>query len=83
MAQAGAVGLLGGGLGVAAGLLPGWAVTFPLTQADLFGDAGSAAHVVDVPWSLLGFVAVGVPLLAMVGAAVVTPSRLPLVRRAG
>jgi putative ABC transport system permease protein len=81
MAQAGVVGLLGAGLGVLAGFLPGWAVTFPLTTSSYSGVPGSDVAVLDVPWLLLGFVAVGVPLLAMLAAGLLTPSRLPLVRR--
>ena len=36
-----------------------------------------------VPWANLAVTAIAVPLLAMAIAAAFTPSRLPLVRRAG
>jgi hypothetical protein len=35
-----------------------------------------------IPWANLGLTAIAVPLLAVVVAALFTPSRLPLVRRA-
>lgn len=74
MAQAGVIGLLGSGLGVVVGAVPGVAVTYPLT-----GLAGPP--VLDVPWTLLGVVVLAVPLVAVAGAGVFTRSRLPMVRR--
>jgi putative ABC transport system permease protein len=78
MAQAGVIGILGTTLGVLVGAVQGIAVTWPLT---LYNDR--TAPVIDVPWSLLGLVVLGVPLLVVVGAGLLTRSRLPLGRRAG
>lgn len=75
MAQAAVVGVLGAVLGVAAGMLPGVAVTFPLTA-----EAGGA-HVLEIPWTLLGLLVLVVPALAVLAAGLFTRSRLPMVRR--
>jgi len=80
------IGLLGSLLGVAAGIVPGIAVTFPLTSTT--GVASSLNHPVPshflvVPWPLLGAVVVGVPLLAAGVVALATRGPLPLTRRDG
>ena len=75
MAQAALTGLVGAALGVAVGAVPGLAITWPLTAPS------SGGHIVDVPWSLLGTVVLAVPLVAVVGAGLLTRSRLPMVRR--
>lgn len=76
MSQAAVIAGLGVLLGIAVGVVPGVAVTWPLTAPSPGG------HVLEVPWALLGTLAVGVPLLAVSGAGLFTRSRLPLVRRA-
>ncbi|MBC6459955.1 FtsX-like permease family protein [Actinomadura sp. HBU206391] len=89
MGQAGFVALLGCWLGIAAGLIPGIAVAFPLTSNDgAFGDGvldGVPKHgvIIDIPFQLLGGVGIVVPLVAMIAAGLFTRSRLPVVRRIG
>ena len=78
MAQAAVIGLLGAVFGVLVGAVPGVSVAWPLTA----GVNGRTAPVIDIPWTLLGLVVVAVPLMAVVGAGVLTRSRLPMVRRA-
>ena len=78
MALAGLIGILGTGFGVLVGAVPAIALTWPQPL-----DNGQAVPVIDVPWSLLGLVVLGVPLLVVVGAGLLTRSRLPLGRRAG
>jgi putative ABC transport system permease protein len=75
MAQAAVVGFLGALLGVVIGAVPGLAITWPLTAHSEGG------HVVEVPWTLLGLVVLVVPLVSVVGAGLLTRSRLPMVRR--
>jgi putative ABC transport system permease protein len=70
MAQAGVVG----GLGCLLGLLVG---TFVAGVA----HGALLTEVWVVPWAMIGFAAVGVPLLAVLVAGVFTRSRLPMVRR--
>ncbi|GGQ34343.1 putative ABC transport system permease protein [Actinomadura coerulea] len=72
---------LGCWLGIAGGLVPGLAVTRPLT--DSLEETGAAPHgtIVDIPWLLLVALAVGVPLVAACVAGAVTGGRLPAVRR--
>ncbi len=76
MGQTVVIAVLGVVAGVAVGIVPGIALTYPITA----GSAGG--HIVDVPWELLAVIAVGMPLLAILGAGVFTRSRLTLVRRA-
>lgn len=59
------LGVVGAVLGVAAGLVPGIAAAVPLTR--ISGTGMPDGYVVDVPWSLLALVLVGLP---MVSAAV-------------
>jgi putative ABC transport system permease protein len=79
----GTAAVIGGGgalVGVLVGLAPGIAVAYPLTSADY----GSGAHpLVEVPWLLLGGVAVGVPLLAVAVTGLFVRSRLPMAARIG
>ncbi|GAA2093171.1 FtsX-like permease family protein [Actinomadura alba] len=88
MGQAGFVALLGCWLGIAAGMVPGIAVAFPLTSNDgSFGTVtgGVPEHgvMIAVPFQLLAGVGIAVPLIAMIAAGLFTRSRLPLVRRIG
>lgn len=71
--QALALGLIGSVVGLLVGLVPGIAVTWPLTNTpDLGpnGDITAAGSVtlpgptIDIPWLPLAAVVVGVPLLA-------------------
>ncbi|TDD64332.1 FtsX-like permease family protein [Actinomadura darangshiensis] len=81
MGQAGFIAVLGCWLGIAGGLVPGLAVTRPLTESA--GDEGVPGHgaIVDVPWLLLLAIGAGIPLVAAVFAGAVTRSRLPMARR--
>jgi putative ABC transport system permease protein len=78
MASAAVVGGGGALLGVLVGMAPGIAVAYPLTSTD-FGNG--AQPVVDVPWLLLGGVAVLVPLLAVAVTGLAVRSRLPMITR--
>lgn len=71
MGQAGVLALLGGILGIAAGLVPIGAVIAVRSDVLTF----------TVPWQVIALALVGVPLLAALGAGLFTRSRLPLVRR--
>ncbi|HEX3003727.1 MAG TPA: FtsX-like permease family protein, partial [Angustibacter sp.] len=85
-AQAVVIGLLGSLTGIAVGVVPGLAVTWPLTAArfdEATGTTQWSSPTIDVPWLLLLVVGVGVPLLGAVAAGVGVRSRLPLTRRLG
>ncbi|WP_433326940.1 FtsX-like permease family protein [Spirillospora sp. CA-294931] len=77
MGQAAFIAVLGCWLGIAAGFIPGLAVARPLTLDD--GEKGSP--IVVIPWSTLGLIAIVIPLVAALAAALFTRSRLPMVRR--
>lgn len=70
MAQAGTVSLLGVGLGVVLGAIVGGA----MLGADI-------ERALIPPWGTLAQVVVGIPLLGVLIAGIVTRSRLPMVRR--
>ncbi len=63
------------GVGCALGVLAGTFVAYTL-------PATTGAPGFVVPWANLGATAIIIPLLASAVAAISTPSRLPLVRRA-
>ncbi|MDX6230003.1 MAG: putative transport system permease protein, partial [Frankiales bacterium] len=71
MGQAAVLALLGGILGIAAGLVPMAAVI------------AVRSNVLDftVPWQVIALALVGVPVIAGAGAGLFTRSRLPLARR--
>lgn len=80
------VGFLGAILGVAVGLVPGIAVTFPLTS-DLSGGTSTGPDsptgpFLEIPWQPLLLVVVGVPLLAGLLSALAV-RRAPAVTRRG
>ncbi|NEA25621.1 ABC transporter permease, partial [Actinomadura bangladeshensis] len=81
MGRAAFIAALGCWLGIAGGLVPGIAVTRPLTSD--IEVTGAAAHgaIVDVPWTLLLAVGLGIPLLVALVAGAFTRSRLPMARR--
>jgi putative ABC transport system permease protein len=68
--QAGTVAVLGAAEGVIAGLIPAWAILRSLNRPDFI-----------LPWTTIGVVVVGIPLLAMLGTAAFAGSRLTLDRR--
>jgi putative ABC transport system permease protein len=89
--QALVISLTGVTLGVAAGLVAGVAARLPRTASSVgepqFGADGAplsahpASFTIDVPWSLIVLLVVGLPLLAALVCGVFTRSRLPAPRR--
>nr|WP_225225189.1 FtsX-like permease family protein [Cellulomonas sp. JH27-2] len=77
-AQAGVVVVVGVGLGAVTGLLLGGVLVLALHQTG--SRLVPVLHLV-VPWPALAAIVVGVPVLAMGGAYVLTRSRLPMARR--
>jgi putative ABC transport system permease protein len=80
------VGFLGAILGVAVGLVPGIAVTYPLTTENSYDPAvgvdTSTGPFLEIPWQPLLLVVVGVPLLAGLLSALAV-RRAPAVTRRG
>lgn len=72
-AQALALGLTGSVVGLLVGLVPGIAVTWPLTNTAASGDptAPLPGPTIDIPWMSLALVVIGVPLLAAAVAVIV------------
>ncbi|MEV1203760.1 hypothetical protein AB0J07_27590, partial [Microbispora rosea] len=87
--QALVIALLGSVTGVLAGLAPGVAAARrPVPYPTVFLRADGVTTIVPadapaiaIPWALLGLLVVGLPLLAALGGAAFTRSRLPLPRR--
>src|SRR5665647_925617 len=77
-AQAGVVSLLGGSLGIVAGLMLGWVLVIAQRYR---GEIPDLSWQVVVPWVGIAAIAVGIPVLAMAVGYLATRSRLPLVRR--
>jgi len=89
MSQAAFTALLGCWLGIAAGIVPGIAVAYPLTDNSYLtapsADRSAEMHgvIIDIPWALLAALGLLVPLLAALAAGMFTRSRLPVTRRIG
>jgi putative ABC transport system permease protein len=84
-AQAVVIGMLGSLAGIAVGIVPGIAVTWPLT-ANHNGPDGTSVWgdpIINIPWPMLALIGIGVPLLAALAAGLGVRSRLPLTRRLG
>lgn len=85
------VGGVGALLGAAVGLVPGIAVTWPLTASSgawvgegsgsVSGDMPSTGPFLDIPWLLVGGLVVLLPLLTALVVALFSRSRLPMVAR--
>ena len=77
------IGLTGAVLGAALGFLPGIAVTYPLTSNSWTQEVnpGGPSHYLDVPWTLILVLVVGLPLVTAAIVGLTTRSRLPLVAR--
>lgn len=75
-ARAAAIGLIGGVGGMLLGIVPGIAISHPLTT-----NTGNAA-VVEIPWGRLLVVVLAVPALAAAVTAAVSGGRPELTRRA-
>jgi putative ABC transport system permease protein len=80
LSQSGVIAGLGTVLGVAAGLGVSAAVLYAYNQAGADQWPVEAPYPVGVPWESLAIVAV-VPLVAMLGAGLLTRSRLPIEAR--
>jgi putative ABC transport system permease protein len=87
-AQATVISLLGALIGLAVGLVPGVAITYPLTgtqQCDEFTNVCTGTFVdpvIEIPWLWLGVVAAAVPLVAALVAAVSVRREPVMTRRA-
>lgn len=85
--QAGVVSLLGVGLGVVAGSVPGAALVWMMGGGGFGNAPGSGIaqgwQYAVVPWPNLVVIGVVVPLLAIACGYLFTRSRLPMVRRVG
>ncbi|GGU22636.1 FtsX-like permease family protein [Nocardioides albus] len=75
------VALLGAVPGAIIGFVPGIAVSYPLTAEGWPVRDDVAAHYLEIPWTLIGVVVVGLPLLIAAIVAITTRSRLPMVAR--
>ncbi|MFI7113020.1 FtsX-like permease family protein [Nonomuraea sp. NPDC050227] len=82
-AQAAYIAGLGAATGLVAGAVAGVALTWPMTRTGASGMnallAGPGA--IDVPWSFLAVVVLGLPLVAALVAGLLTRTRLVLARR--
>ena len=81
LSQSGVIAGLGSLLGVIAGLGAATAVLFALNRAYADLWPAPAPYPIAVPWLNLGVALLVVPLIAMLGAGLLTPSRLPIERR--
>ncbi len=76
------IGGLGAVLGTLIGLIPGIAVSFPLTNRGGYGfDTAGSSHYLDIPWLTIAMLVLALPLLTAVSVALFTRSRLPLLAR--
>lgn len=75
------VALLGAVPGAIIGFVPGIAVSYPLTAEGWPVRDDVASHYLEIPWTLVGVIVVGLPLLIALIVAVTTRSRLPMVAR--
>ncbi|MFE6648417.1 FtsX-like permease family protein [Nocardioides sp. NPDC057772] len=75
------VALLGAIPGALIGFVPGIAISYPITTEGWPERDSVAAHYLEIPWSLVAVVVVGLPLLIALIVAVTTRSRLPMVAR--
>ncbi|MEV7226443.1 FtsX-like permease family protein [Polymorphospora sp. NPDC051019] len=80
LCQSGMIAGLGSLLGVVAGLTGAVVVMFALNEAGRADWPGGGTYPVTVPWSMLAVV-LAVPVVAMLGAGLLTRSRLPVERR--
>lgn len=79
------IGVVGALLGVLAGLVPGIAVTYPLTgDTWLTGNIDGEPlpdHFLAFPWLLIGLVVLGLPVFTAAVVGLTARSRLPLATR--
>jgi len=85
--QAMVVGFVGAVLGIAMGLVPGIAISYPLTAASGSWDPATgrelpSVHFLAIPWLPLVLVVIGVPLLAGLLSALAIRKAPAMTRRA-
>jgi putative ABC transport system permease protein len=78
-AYAVSVGLVGAILGAAVGLVPGIAVSYPLTRK--FTSGPGPTHYLEIPWLQIVGLVVLLPLVTALVVGLLARSRLPLVAR--
>jgi putative ABC transport system permease protein len=76
-AYAVSVGVVGAVLGAAVGLVPGIAITYPLTR----GYGPGAQHYLEIPWLEIVGLVVLLPVVTALVVGLLARSRLPLVAR--
>jgi putative ABC transport system permease protein len=81
LSQAGVIAGLGSLLGAVAGLGTSIAVLAALNRVSINLWPAPPAYPITVPWLNVGVALVVVPLIAMLGAGLLTRSRLPIERR--
>lgn len=85
-AQAMVVGFVGAVLGIAVGLVPGIAITYPLTTSNQYDPVAGVDHVtgpyLSIPWTPLLLVVLGVPVLAGLLSALAIRRAPAMTRRA-
>ena len=81
LSRSGVIAGLGSLLGAIAGLGAATAVLFALNQAYADLWPAPAPYPIAVPWLNLGVALLVVPLISMLSAGMLTPSRLPIERR--
>jgi putative ABC transport system permease protein len=82
LSQAGVIAGLGSLLGAAAGIGAGWAVLAALNRKALSVWPSDMTYPLSVPWSNIAVAVLVVPVVAMLGTALFTRSKLPIERRA-
>jgi len=82
LSQSGVIAGLGSVLGAIAGFGAGAAVLFGLNRVYAGRWPAPIPYPIEVPWLNLGISLVAVPLVAILGAGLLTRSRLPIERRA-
>ena len=75
------VGLVGALLGAAVGLIPGIAVTWPLTSNSGLDGGPPTGPFLDIPWLMVLGLVVVLPLVTALVVGLFARSRLPLVAR--
>jgi putative ABC transport system permease protein len=81
LSQTGVIAGLGSALGVVAGVGASAAVLFALNQRSVDLWPAPAPYPIHVPWVNVAIALVAVPAVAMLGAGLLTRSRLPIERR--
>ena len=81
LSQSGVIAGLGSLIGTAAGLGAATAVLFALNQRYVDIWPAPTPYPITVPWLNAGIALLVVPLIAMLGAGLLTRSRLPIERR--